>query len=211
MSGSGGDNAPVNPRFSVRAAYVEEFWLELGDTPGRNEVWFPIQRTFGPVSIQQIGIRWIGGPDLKGAILLDGGVALAGLAVGVDDLSLTVPFADIGDLSKWELGLRGLAVSYDGGGVRIGGGLLQADLGDTDDVRYDGFLLVEVGGKSFVALGSYGVVAGDPRCSCSWSSASRSAGRRTSSSPGWPVVSATTAAWWCRPSKACRGSRWSRP
>lgn len=162
MSGSGGDNAPVNPRFSVRAAYVEEFWLELGDTPGRNEVWFPIQRTFGPVSIQQIGIRWIGGPDLKGAILLDGGVALAGLAVGVDDLSLTVPFADIGDLSKWELGLRGLAVSYDGGGVRIGGGLLQADLGDTDDVRYDGFLLVEVGGKSFVALGSYGVVAGDP-------------------------------------------------
>ena len=162
MSGSGGDSAPVNPRFSVRAAYVENFWLELGDTPGRNEVWFPIQRTFGPVSIQQIGIRWIGGPDLKGAILLDGGVALAGLAVGVDDLSLTIPFADIGDLTKWELGLRGLAVSYDGGGVRIGGGLLQADLGDSDDVRYDGFLLVEVGGKSFVALGSYGVVDGDP-------------------------------------------------
>ncbi|WP_430407723.1 DUF6603 domain-containing protein [Hydrogenophaga sp.] len=162
MSGSGGDSAPVNPRFSVRAAYIENFWLELGDTPGRNEVWFPIQRTFGPVSIQQIGIRWIGGPDLKGAILLDGGVALAGLAVGVDDLSLTIPFADMGDLSKWELGLRGLAVSYDGGGVRIGGGLLQADLGDSDDVRYDGFLLVEVGGKSFVALGSYGVVNGDP-------------------------------------------------
>ncbi|MGE0098893.1 MAG: DUF6603 domain-containing protein [Hydrogenophaga sp.] len=162
MSGSGGDSAPVNPRFSVRAAYIENFWLELGDTPGRNEVWFPIQRTFGPVSIQQIGIRWIGGPDLKGAILLDGGVALAGLAVGVDDLSLTIPFADMGDLSKWELGLRGLAVSYDGGGVRIGGGLLQADLGDSDDVRYDGFLLVEVGGRSFVALGSYGVVNGDP-------------------------------------------------
>lgn len=162
MSGSGGDSAPVNPRFSVRAAYIENFWLELGDTPGRNEVWFPIQRTFGPVSIQQIGIRWIGGPDLKGAILLDGGVALAGLAVGVDDLSLTIPFADMGDLSKWELGLRGLAVSYDGGGVRIGGGLLQADMGDSDDVRYDGFLLVEVGGKSFVALGSYGVVNGDP-------------------------------------------------
>jgi hypothetical protein len=158
MSGSGGDDAPVNPRFSVRAAYVEDFWLELGDTPGRNEVWFPIQRTFGPVSIQQIGVRWIGGPDLKGAILLDGGVALAGLAVGVDDLSLTIPLGDIGDLSKWELGLRGLAVSYDGGGVRIGGGLLQA----SDEIRYDGFLLVEVGGRSFVALGSYGVVEGDP-------------------------------------------------
>lgn len=162
MSGSdGGENAPVNPKFSVRAAYVEQFWLELGDEPGRNEVWFPIQKTFGPVSIQQIGVRWIGGPDLKGALLLDGGVSLAGLSVGVDDLSLTIPFGDIGDLRKWELGLRGLAVSYDGGGIRIGGGLLEADI-PGPDVRYDGFLLVEVGGKSFVALGSYGVVDGDP-------------------------------------------------
>ncbi|MBL8329112.1 MAG: hypothetical protein JNJ71_09695 [Rubrivivax sp.] len=158
MSGGGGDAAPVNPRFSVRAAYVDKFWLELGDTPGRNEVWFPIQRTFGPVSVQQVGIRWIGGPQLQGAILLDGGVSLAGLSVGVDDLSLTIPFAQIGDLSQWQLGLRGLAVAYDGGGVRIGGGLLQA----SDEIRYDGFLLVEVGGKSFVALGSYGVVGNDP-------------------------------------------------
>lgn len=162
MSGSGGENAPVNPKFSVRAAYVEDFWLELGNTPGRNEVWFPIQKTFGPVSIQQIGVRWIGGPDKRGAVLLDGGVALAGLAVGVDDLSLTIPFGDIGNLNKWELGLRGLAVSYEGGGVRIGGGLLEVDIPNSDDVRYDGFLLVEVGGKSFVALGSYGVVSGDP-------------------------------------------------
>ncbi|MCU0924506.1 MAG: hypothetical protein MUF44_00255 [Hydrogenophaga sp.] len=161
MSGSGGESAPVNPKFSVRAAYVEEFWLELGDTPGRNEVWFPIQRTFGPVSIQQIGVRWIGGPDLKGAILLDGGVSLAGLSVGVDDLSLTIPFGDIDDLSKWALGLRGLAVAYDGGGIRIGGGLLEVDI-PGPDVRYDGFLLIEVGGMSFVALGSYGVVDGDP-------------------------------------------------
>ncbi len=161
MSGSGGESAPVNPRFSVRAAYVDQFWLELGDTPGRNEVWFPIQRTFGPVSIQQIGVRWIGGPDLKGAILLDGGVSLAGLSVGVDDLSLTIPFGDIDDLSKWELGLRGLAVAYDGGGIRIGGGLLEVDI-PGPDVRYDGFLLIEVGGMSFVALGSYGVVEGEP-------------------------------------------------
>ena len=162
MSGSGdGDNAPVNPKFSVRAAYVDRFWLELGDTPGRNEVWFPIQRSFGPVSIQQIGIRWIGGPDLKGAILIDGGVALAGLSVGVDDLSLTIPLAHIDDLSRWELGLRGLAVSYDGGGVRIGGGLLQVDVGP-GQFQYDGFLLIEVGGYSFVALGSYGVINGEP-------------------------------------------------
>lgn len=163
MSGSNGDSAPVNPRFSVRAAYVKDFWLELGDTPGRNEVWFPIQKSFGPVTLQQIGIRWIGGADLEGAILVDGGVALAGLAVGVDDLSLTIPFADIGNLSKWALGLRGLAVSYNGGGVRIGGGLLEVDLGpNTQDVQYDGLLLVEVGGKSFMAMGSYGVKDGEP-------------------------------------------------
>lgn len=163
MSSGGGDQAPVNPRFSVRAAYVENFWLELGGTPDRNEVWFPIQKSFGPVNIQQVGIRWIGGANLEGAILVDGGVSLAGLAVGVDDLSLTVPFAKISDITAWKLGLRGIAVAYNGGGVKIGGGLLQAGGEDGGGgVRYDGFLLVEVGGKSFVALGSYGVVDGEP-------------------------------------------------
>lgn len=163
MSSGGGDQAPVNPRFSVRAAYVENFWLELGGTPDRNEVWFPIQKSFGPVNIQQVGIRWIGGANLEGAILVDGGVSLAGLSVGVDDLSLTVPFAHIGQLNLWKVGLRGIAVAYEGGGVKIGGGLLQAEGVDGGaGVRYDGFLLVEVGGKSFVALGSYGVVNGEP-------------------------------------------------
>ncbi len=160
MSGGGdsdsGDSEPVNPQFSVRAAYVQNFWLEIGGD-ARNEVWFPIQRTFGPVSIQQIGVRWIGGPASKLAVLLDGGVALGGLAVGVDDLSLTMPLARISHINEWELGLRGLAVSYNAGGVKIAGGLLQA----SDEIRYDGFLLIEVGGKSFVAFGSYGVVDGD--------------------------------------------------
>jgi hypothetical protein len=114
------------------------------------------------VTVQQVGVRWIGGPLSRLAVLLDGGVALAGLSVGVDDLSLTVPLARISRLSEWELGLRGLAVAYDGGGVKIGGGLLQAETANPRDVRYDGLVLVEVGGKSFVAFGSYGTVDGDP-------------------------------------------------
>ncbi|MES3033304.1 MAG: DUF6603 domain-containing protein [Gemmatimonadota bacterium] len=158
MSGSGGDgdSEPVNPKFSVRAAYVDQLWVEIGGEE-RNEVWFPIQRTFGPVTIQQIGVRWIGGDNSELAVLLDGGVALAGLAVGVDDLSLTLPLAHISEISLWKLGLRGLAISYNGGGVKLAGGMLQA----SDEIRYDGFILVEVGGKSFVAFGSYGVVDGD--------------------------------------------------
>ncbi len=155
-SGGGGDSEPVNPKFSVRAAYVNKLWVEIGGEE-RNEVWFPIQRTFGPVTIQQIGVRWIGGTLSKLAVLLDGGVALAGLAVGVDDLSLTMPLARISEIGLWELGLRGLAISYNGGGVKLAGGMLQA----SDEIRYDGFILVEVGGKSFVAFGSYGVVEGD--------------------------------------------------
>ena len=158
MSGSAsdGESQPVNPKFSIRAAYVEHLWVEIGGEE-RNEVWFPIQKTFGPVTIQQIGVRWIGGPKSKLAVLLDGGVALAGLAVGVDDLSLTMPLANISVIGDWELGLRGLAISYNGGGVKLAGGMLQA----SDEIRYDGFILVEIGGKSFVAFGSYGVVDGE--------------------------------------------------
>ena len=154
--GGGGDSEPVNPKFSIRAAYVNKLWVEIGGET-RNEVWFPIQRTFGPVTIQQIGVRWIGGAASELAVLLDGGVALAGLAVGVDDLSLTMPLAHISEINRWKLGLRGLAISYSGGGVKIAGGMLQA----TDEMRYDGFILIEIGGRSFVAFGSYGVVDGE--------------------------------------------------
>ncbi|MCP4424813.1 MAG: hypothetical protein GY803_09995 [Chloroflexi bacterium] len=150
-SGTGGESESVNPAFSVAVAYVNELHVDLeGQQP--NEAWFPIQRAFGPVHIDQIGVRWQQ-EGYKLSILVDGGVTIEGLAVGVDDLSLTIPIKTALDLSTWSLGLRGLAIAYSGGGVRITGALRQ--VGEGNHIRYDGLCLVEVSGRTFTAIGSY--------------------------------------------------------
>ncbi|MCF6282854.1 MAG: cache domain-containing protein [Candidatus Polarisedimenticolaceae bacterium] len=163
-AGSGGENSTVNPTFSIELSYFEELDVRLmGREAGETEIWFPIQKTFGPIHIGQIGIKWHdshtinpsdGPPIVTQAleILLDGGVSLAGLSVMVDDLGVTIPIYKAGDLSTWSLGLKGLGVSYVGGGVKISGALLR----DNDEgTSYSGAVLVEVSGKTFTAIGSY--------------------------------------------------------
>ncbi|MBV1920706.1 MAG: hypothetical protein KUG73_08475, partial [Pseudomonadales bacterium] len=120
------------------------------------EIWFPIQKTFGPIHIGQIGVKWHDSGNEPGnkalEILLDGGVSLAGLNVYVDDLGVRIPIASASDLSTWSLGLKGLGVSYVGGGVKISGALLRDN---PEGTAYSGAVLVEVSGKTFTAIGSY--------------------------------------------------------
>jgi len=152
-AGSGGENSAVNPAFSIELSYFEELDVRLmGREAGETEIWFPIQKTFGPIHIGQIGIKWHDSATKALEILLDGGVSLAGLNVMVDDLGVKIPIHTAGDLTTWSLGLKGLGVSYVGGGVKISGALLR----DNDEgTSYSGAVLVEVSGKTFTAIGSY--------------------------------------------------------
>lgn len=168
LSPGPGDKQAINPTFDVEASYINRFDLRFGSEKG-DEVWIPIQRKFGPIHIGQIGLRWE--QDIKGTpavgdrgftMLVDGGVVLSGLAVGVDDLSVTIPIATAGDLGTWRLGLKGLAVGYEGSSVKLAAGLIQVGDGIRNQdgtipnpIRYDGLVLVEVAGKTFMALGSY--------------------------------------------------------
>lgn len=154
--GAGAEKEPLNPSFGLALAYVDRLDVELTNKGPDGVAWFPIQATFGPVHVQQVGVRWddaAGPPGPRLTVLVDGGVSLSGLAVGLDDLSITIPVRNPLALGQWQLGLKGLAIAYEGGGVRIAGGLRQA--GTAGAVRYDGLCLIEVGGKTFVAIGSY--------------------------------------------------------
>ena len=146
-NGGGGENAPVNPSFSLSVAYVDNLDIDLKGGSG-NEVWLPIQQSFGPVNIQQIGLRWEDASETL-TILVDGGVSLEGLSVQLDDLSLSYSFKT-GSIS---FGLRGLGIGYNGGGVKIAGALVQQGSGDS--VQYIGLCLVEAAGKTFAAMGAY--------------------------------------------------------
>jgi len=151
-SGSGGENTPVNPAFSIELSYYEDLDVRLeGRNAGEAEIWFPIQKTFGPIHIGQVGVRWYNA-DKALEMLIDGGVTLGGLGIFVDDLGVKFKVAEAADLSKWQLGLKGLGVSFDQGGVKISGALLKDN---EEGTSYSGAVLVEVSGKTFTAIGSY--------------------------------------------------------
>ena len=151
-TGDGGDESKVNPAFSIELSYVNDLDVRLsGQAANQSEIWFPIQKTMGPVHVSQLGVRW---HDSERAVemLLDGGVSLAGLNVTVDDLGLKVPIATFDQLDTWSIGLRGLGVSYNKGGIKVSGALLQTDAQGNE---YSGACLVQAGGKTFTAIGAY--------------------------------------------------------
>jgi hypothetical protein len=153
---------PVNPAFDLAVTYKRimdegakgKFGLILGDgKEEKDEIWLQIQRQFGPIYIQQVGLGW---DQTNLSILLDGGVHLSMLAVDVDGLTIRIPVFHITDLSQWGLDLQGLAVGYASTGLTIAGGLRKAPiLPPAAGVEYDGLLLINYNQYSIAAMGSY--------------------------------------------------------
>lgn len=161
---SSGDNPPVNPGFTVQAGWLDTGTLGVefldGDGQPSPELWIPIQRSFGPVHADRIGVGWDNATDI-GSVMFDGSLALAGLTVELVDLSVSVNFANITDYTQYSLDLGGLAVSFSGGSVSVAGGLFKQN----NPLRYDGMLLVKFSTFSLYAVGSFALVpinADDP-------------------------------------------------
>ena len=162
-SGGGQTNA-VNPVFSAELGYVKghQPLLELFDPQDAQTdlIWYPIQRRFGPLNCQKIGLKVdVTGDHASDPILglvFDGGVQLAGLDVELEELSLSVHLKEIADVGGYDLDLQGLAIAFSGGSVEISGGLMRSVDSVTHFVGYDGEALVKFGGRSLTALGSFG-------------------------------------------------------
>ena len=162
-NGADGTNA-VNPVFSMAAAYVKKFDFQLyGGQPGdpTNTIWFPIQRTFGPINCQKIGVGW---EQSKEDLFVSfvGSVSLAGLAVNLNDLSIGIPVTTPFDYDKYVFGLQGMNVTFNGGPVEIGGGLLESKSGSPPNeyTEYTGDILIKVSTFSITGMGSYAIVSG---------------------------------------------------
>lgn len=147
----GGDSKAVSPEADVLVGYREGkgFYLEIGGQKGA--LWITVQKQFGPIYIEQIGVKTFEG-DKKVGLLLDGGVKVSSLAVQVDDLTLMIPITKLGDASQWGIDLAGLAVALEAGPVKLSGGLLK---NSGPPISYDGALMVDVCGRGFTAIGSY--------------------------------------------------------
>ncbi|HEY6392644.1 MAG TPA: DUF6603 domain-containing protein [Bryobacteraceae bacterium] len=147
-------NPPANPSFTVAAAYTRKLWVNLSSgTSSGQQVIIPVQRTFGPIHANSIGLGWVQKQSLL-QVLFDGSVALAGLQANLHQLTVGIPVTRLTDLTSYTLDLQGLNVTFNGGAVNIGGGLLKT----TDPLMYTGAALIKAASFSVVAIGSYAVV-----------------------------------------------------
>ncbi|MEO8297315.1 MAG: DUF6603 domain-containing protein [Burkholderiales bacterium] len=131
--------------------------LRAGD--GAGPWWLSIQRGFGPLYVEQIGLGVVEQNDAlqKVSVLLDGRVSLLGLAAAVDDLQLTYTVASdasVFDPSRWAVDLAGLAFSSDLGGLTLQGGLRKFTSGA--DTQYVGMLMGRFAVYGLSVFGGYG-------------------------------------------------------
>ncbi len=149
-----GDQAPAQPGVDVVASYYRgTFDLSF---EGEQALWIGVRAAFGPLYIEQVGLRSFPGTSPTTAIdlLVDGGVTISGLSVQVDDLSLRLPLATLADPSTWSVDLQGLAIGFSAPGLQIAGGLRKSET--PEGLEYSGMLLVKVQSFGLVALGSWG-------------------------------------------------------
>jgi hypothetical protein len=170
QSGGGGDPTPLKPTFSPELALQKrqgdpDFAWSLTAGPGNGPWLLPINRSFGPLRIDDVGFgdEVANGKVTSVRIIISGGLSLAGLNLDVQELSVGAPWPDgnghpLTDATAWSLDLAGLAVSYSGGGVQLAGGLRRRDNpslpGDPPD--YIGVLLARIGPYGLTAFGGYG-------------------------------------------------------
>lgn len=164
LLGSGSASAPktdssaTNPAFSVQVAYVNKLYVDLIGDDGSNasQVWFEVQRSFGPLYANKIGVGWKQS-DYQLGMLFDGSVSMAGLYIGLDTLSIGVPVTTPLDYSAYSLDLAGIDVSFKGGAVELAGGFLKLD----NPLHYNGKVTVKAARFGLMALGSYALVPVD--------------------------------------------------
>ena len=111
----------------------------------------PVQQAFGPLYIEQLQLSTTGTSSVEAGVT--GSVQVAGLAVDLDQLALSVPIASLGDPGTWQLDLQGLAVAYSDPDVDISGGLIKVS--GPSAIEYDGMLSVSISGLGITAVGSY--------------------------------------------------------
>ena len=117
----------VKPSFDLYLSKFDNNPFEVAIKDGQAEFWFPINKDFGPLKIEQIGVRYFQDPPNGGehrlGILIDGSAEVAGFMAQVDDLMVSFPLLDPFDFDSWKFDLAGLAIAYDSDSFSIAGAL----------------------------------------------------------------------------------------
>lgn len=139
-----------SPGFDLRVAWSKgDLSLSFPDAPEKPEFWWEIDREFGPLDVQRLGVRVLPA-DPSVALLLDATFGLAGLEVTVDDFGVELPLRTIHRPDTWELTLGGLGVHFEQEGIVISGALRRKDPN-----TYAGAAIVKLFDFELSAIGEY--------------------------------------------------------
>lgn len=129
-----------------------------GVTSADNAKWFTLQKSFGPVHFNRVGVKYQDGIVW---FLLDASLSVAVLTLSLDGLAFG------SSLSKFDpqFDLHGLGIDYQSGPAEIGGAFLrtQGKLPDgTTYDEYDGAAVIKTEELTLSALGSYAILHENP-------------------------------------------------
>ena len=114
--------------------------------------WININKTFGPVDLQKIGLNYKSGEATFG---LSAGFSMGGFSLDLQGLSITFPLPlpgmPAGNTVSFDL--DGLAMDFQRGNLRLGGAFLKVK--QNDITNYFGEVVVQVASYGFKAIGGY--------------------------------------------------------
>jgi len=120
-------------------------------------LWYKVQRSFGPIHIQRVGMRYDHPPGQGAelAVLLDASIVAAGLTLTLTGLEAGVALSDPAAVPSF--GLAGLDLAYASGPVEIGGSFLKntVEFEGATYPAYGGAATVQTADFSIGAIGSY--------------------------------------------------------
>lgn len=114
--------------------------------------WINVNKTFGPLNFQKIGLNYSGGEASFG---LAAGLTMGGFTVDVQGLTITFPLPlpgmPAGNTTSFSI--DGLGLEFQKAGLTIGGSFLRAVENGVEN--YFGEVIVQVGSFGFKAIGGY--------------------------------------------------------
>ncbi|MCW2898701.1 MAG: hypothetical protein JWO67_966 [Streptosporangiaceae bacterium] len=117
--------------------------------------WIKVQRSFGPVRIERIGLAYRKGARAEIVFMLDGSISVAGLTLSLAGLAVGVLISDPLALPSFDL--TGLGLAYASGPLQIGGAFLKGEITykERQYTAYSGSAQLRTKALSLAAIGSY--------------------------------------------------------
>ncbi|WPV64832.1 DUF6603 domain-containing protein [Chitinophaga sp. LS1] len=116
--------------------------------------WINVNKTFGPVSLQKVGLNYASGEATFG---ISAGMSMGGFTLDVQGLCITFPFPLPGMPAGNEVtfDIQGLGMDFTEPGLEIGGAFLKTVDPKTDITNYFGEVIVQIAEFGFKAVGGY--------------------------------------------------------